>query len=208
MDEAMVKRRIDQPAAGPDDFVGGHFSGCCPRLLATSLGSDVQRPLGDGHYLWTERLALYHLFITPVFYRIFVPPLPEAPRAPGVRRNSRNRLPDVSAAPEVIELLDFSTAAATRRISSASPTRRTASSHALCTSSRRRSCMDVAETPLIPGCADEGRKRLVEAMPEDRKALWRERLLTLQAYLHRKSMNCSKHNPTARSIRISSWKRS
>ena len=42
--------------------------------------------------------------------------------------------------------------------------------------------LDVAETPLNMVVLTKEGRRLVEAMPEDRKALWRERLLTLRLF--------------------------
>jgi cobalt-zinc-cadmium resistance protein CzcA len=50
--------------------------GLLPASLSTSLGSDVQRPLATVIVWGLTGSTLFTLFITPVFYRIFVPPLP------------------------------------------------------------------------------------------------------------------------------------
>src|SRR6266481_1021777 len=52
--------------------------GLLPASLATSLGSDVQRPLATVIIWGLTGSTLFTLFVTPVFYRIFVPPLPNA----------------------------------------------------------------------------------------------------------------------------------
>jgi cobalt-zinc-cadmium resistance protein CzcA len=51
--------------------------GLLPASLATSLGSDVQRPLATVIVWGLAGSTLFTLFVTPVFYRIFVPPLPQ-----------------------------------------------------------------------------------------------------------------------------------
>ena len=79
--------------------------GLLPASLATGLGSDVQRPLATVIIWGLTGSTLFTLFVTPVFYRIFVPPLtgirpvapaPVAPTEP---------LPDVPAS-QVIGLLE------------------------------------------------------------------------------------------------------
>ena len=44
--------------------------------LVATLGSDVQRPLATVIVWGLTGSTFFTLFITPVFYRIFVPPLP------------------------------------------------------------------------------------------------------------------------------------
>jgi cobalt-zinc-cadmium resistance protein CzcA len=50
--------------------------GLLPASLATSLGSDVQRPLATVTVWGLTGSTLLTLFVIPAFYRIFVPPLP------------------------------------------------------------------------------------------------------------------------------------
>ena len=89
VDEAIIQGRIDRLRPGLMTSLVA-ILGLLPASLATSLGSDVQRPLATVIIYGLSGSALFTLFITPVFYRIFVPPLPEAPRAPACRRNSRS----------------------------------------------------------------------------------------------------------------------
>ncbi|MBO7681087.1 MAG: efflux RND transporter permease subunit, partial [Thermoguttaceae bacterium] len=49
--------------------------GLLPASLAVSLGSDVQRPLATVIIYGLTGSTLFTLFVTPVFYRIFLPPL-------------------------------------------------------------------------------------------------------------------------------------
>ena len=50
--------------------------GLLPASLATSLGSDVQRPLATVIVWGLTGSTLFTLLVTPVFYRIFIKPLP------------------------------------------------------------------------------------------------------------------------------------
>src|SRR5262249_26770766 len=52
--------------------------GLLPASLATGLGSDVQRPLATVIVWGLFSSTALTLFVTPVFYRIFVPALPAA----------------------------------------------------------------------------------------------------------------------------------
>ena len=51
--------------------------GLLPASLATSLGSDVQRPLATVIVWGLTGSTLFTLLVTPVFYRIFIKPLPQ-----------------------------------------------------------------------------------------------------------------------------------
>jgi cobalt-zinc-cadmium resistance protein CzcA len=76
IDEAIIKGRLHllRPILMAS-FVA--ILGLLPASLATSLGSDVQRPLATVIIWGLTGSTLFTLFITPVFYRIFVPPLPK-----------------------------------------------------------------------------------------------------------------------------------
>jgi len=52
--------------------------GLLPASFATALGSDVQRPLATVIVWGLTGSTLFTLFVTPVFYRIFLKPLPQA----------------------------------------------------------------------------------------------------------------------------------
>ena len=74
VDEAIIRGRIDRlrPILMTSLVA---ILGLLPASLATSLGSDVQRPLATVIIWGLTGSTLFTLFITPVFYRIFVPPL-------------------------------------------------------------------------------------------------------------------------------------
>lgn len=75
VDEAIIHGRIDRlrPILMTSLVA---ILGLTPASLATSLGSDVQRPLATVIIWGLTGSTLFTLFVTPVFYRIFVPPLP------------------------------------------------------------------------------------------------------------------------------------
>jgi hypothetical protein len=125
--------------------------------------------------------ALITLFITPVFYRIFVPPLPESPPAPGVPPGLTEPLPDASAI-EVVGLLEYlhqrGDEDAVVRI--AADTNREFAHVVFIV--KAAELLGFAGTPLhLVVLTPEG-KQFVEATPEQRKTLWRERLLTLRLF--------------------------
>jgi cobalt-zinc-cadmium resistance protein CzcA len=81
--------------------------GLLPASLATGLGSDVQRPLATVIVWGLFSSTTLTLFVVPVFYRILVPPLPEArASAPEVENLFVEPLPDV-AAEEVVGLVEY-----------------------------------------------------------------------------------------------------
>lgn len=77
VDEAIIHGRIDRlrPILMTSLVA---ILGLLPASLASSLGSDVQRPLATVIIWGLTGSTLFTLFVTPVFYDIFVPPLPEA----------------------------------------------------------------------------------------------------------------------------------
>jgi cobalt-zinc-cadmium resistance protein CzcA len=74
VDEAIIHGRIDRlrPILMTSLVA---ILGLYPASIATSLGSDVQRPLATVIIWGLTGSTLFTLFVTPVFYRIFVPPL-------------------------------------------------------------------------------------------------------------------------------------
>ena len=84
VDEAIIRGRTDRLRSGLMTSLVP-ILGLLPAALATSLGSDVQRPLATVITCGLSGSALFTLFITPVFYRIFVPPasrVAACPRCP------------------------------------------------------------------------------------------------------------------------------
>ena len=76
VDEAIIKGRLHllRPILMASLVA---ILGLLPASLATSLGSDVQRPLATVIIWGLTGSTIFTLFVTPVFYRIFVPPLPK-----------------------------------------------------------------------------------------------------------------------------------
>src|SRR5262249_10788353 len=87
VDEAIIHGRIDRlrPILMTSLVA---ILGLTPASLATSLGSDVQRPLATVIIWGLTGSTLFTLFVTPVFYRIFVPPLPDEQSNAGPFYNS------------------------------------------------------------------------------------------------------------------------
>lgn len=74
LDDAIVRGRIDRLRPGLMTTLSSIF-GLLPASLATGLGSDVQRPLATVIVWGLAGSTLFTLFVTPVIYRIIVPPL-------------------------------------------------------------------------------------------------------------------------------------
>ncbi len=180
VDDAIVHGRTDRLRSGLMTSLVP-ILGLLPAALATSLGSDVQRPLATVITCGLSGSALFTLFITPVFYRIFVPPLPESRPAPGVPPGPTEPLPDVSAI-EVIGLLEFLHQRGDQEdiVRIAHETNREFARVVYIV--KAAELLNVAETPLNMVVLTPEGKRLVEATAEERKTLWRERLLTLRLF--------------------------
>ena len=155
--------------------------GLLPAALATSLGSDVQRPLATVITCGLSGSAPITLFITPVFYRIFVPPLRESPSAHADAPRLTEPLPDASAI-EIIGLLEYlhqrDDKDAVVRI--AADTNREFAHVVFII--KAAELLGFASTPLHMVILTPEGRQFVEATPEQRKALWRERLLTLRLF--------------------------
>jgi cobalt-zinc-cadmium resistance protein CzcA len=180
VDEAIIRGRTDRLRSGLMTSLVP-ILGLLPAALATSLGSDVQRPLATVITCGLSGSALITLFITPVFYRIFVPPLPESPSAHADAPGLTEPLPDASAV-EVIGLLEYlherGDEEAVVRI--AADTNREFAHVVFIVKSAE--LLGFASTPLhMVVLTPEGRY-FVEATAEQRKTLWRERLLTLRLF--------------------------
>jgi cobalt-zinc-cadmium resistance protein CzcA len=180
VDDAIIHGRIDRLRPGLMTSLVA-ILGLLPAALATGLGSDVQRPLATVIIFGLSGSALFTLFITPVFYRICVPPLPESRPAPGVPPGLVEPLPDVSAV-EIIELIEYLHGRGGQEdiVRIADDTGREFAR--VVYTVKAAEMLGVAETPLnMVLLTDEG-KRFVEATPDERKTLWRERLLKLRLF--------------------------
>jgi len=75
VDKAIINGRVDRLRPSLMTSLVA-ILGLWPAAHATSLGSDVQRPLATVIIWGLTGSTLFTLFVTPVFYQIFVPPLP------------------------------------------------------------------------------------------------------------------------------------
>src|SRR5260370_10217687 len=152
--------------------------GLLPAALATGLGSDVQRPLATVIVCGLTGSALFTLFVTPVFYRIFVPPLPEVP---ATRTLATEPLPDVSTI-EVIRLLDFlSQRGGEEDIVRIADETNQEFARVVFTV-KAGELLGFIDTPGPMVVLTPIGKRFVEAEVQDRKTLWREQILTLRLF--------------------------
>jgi hypothetical protein len=179
VDEAIIHGRVDRLRPGLMTSLVA-ILGLLPASLATGLGSDVQRPLATVIIYGLTGSMLFTLFVTPVFYRIFVPPLP-AERTGAVPAGAPEPLPDVPAS-EVIGLLEYLHQRGDEEeiVRIGENTNREFARVVLVV--KAAELLGFVDTPLqLVVLTTEG-KRFVEAAPEERKALWREQLLTLHLF--------------------------
>jgi cobalt-zinc-cadmium resistance protein CzcA len=179
VDEAIIHGRIDRLRPSLMTSLVA-ILGLLPASLATGLGSDVQRPLATVIVFGLAGSALFTLFVTPVFYRIFVPPLPEG-RAGAAPVGPAEPLPDVSAA-EIIGLLEYlqQRGGEDDIVRIADNTNREFARVVFIV--KAAEMLGLIDTPLQMVVLTETGKRFVEAPPEERKALWRDQLLTLSLF--------------------------
>jgi len=76
VEESVIRRRIDLLRVSLMASLVA-ILGLLPASLATGLGSDVQRPLATVIVWGLAGSTLFTLLVTPVFYRIFITPLPQ-----------------------------------------------------------------------------------------------------------------------------------
>jgi len=74
IDDSIVRGRIDRLRPGLMTALVAIF-GLLPASLATDLGSDVQRPLATVIVWGLTGSTIFTLFVTPVIYRILLPPV-------------------------------------------------------------------------------------------------------------------------------------
>jgi cobalt-zinc-cadmium resistance protein CzcA len=77
LDDAIVRGRLDRLRPGLMTALVA-ILGLLPASLATGLGSDVQRPLATVIVWGLIGSTCFTLFVTPVWYRIFSPPVKTA----------------------------------------------------------------------------------------------------------------------------------
>jgi cobalt-zinc-cadmium resistance protein CzcA len=177
--EAIIHGRIDRLRPSLMTSLVA-ILGLLPAALATGLGSDVQRPLATVIVCGLAGSALFTLFVTPVFYDIFVPPLPES-RAGAQAEPVMEPLPDVSAA-EIIALLEHlqqhDGEEALVRIAESTNREFARVVYTV----KAGEMLDFIDTPLHMVVLTPKGKQFVEATTEQRKSLWCEQLLNLSLF--------------------------
>lgn len=179
VDEAIIHGRIDRlrPILMTSLVA---VLGLLPASLATSLGSDVQRPLATVIIWGLTGSTLFTLFVTPVFYRIFVPPLPQAPIT-STAQEPVEPLPDVSAF-EILGLLEYLDQhdGQSNVVRIAEQTNREFAHLVFIV--KAAELLGFVETALQMVILSDAGKRFVEGSPEERKTIWREQTLTLRLF--------------------------
>ena len=180
VDEAIIHGRIDRlrPIMMTSMVA---ILGLLPASLATSLGSDVQRPLATVIIWGLTGSTLFTLFVTPVFYRIFVPPLPEAPLATGISTGLTEPLPDVSAM-EILGLVEYlhKNEGKNDAVRIADATNREFAH--LVQIIKAAELLGFVDTALQMVILSDIGQRFVEGTPDERKKIWREQILTLRLF--------------------------
>jgi cobalt-zinc-cadmium resistance protein CzcA len=177
VDEAIIHGRIDRLRPSLMTSLVA-ILGLLPAALAMGLGSDVQRPLATVIVCGLAGSALFTLFVTPVFYRIFVPPLTEG--RSGVVP-VMEPLPEVTPM-EVIGLLEHLSQHQGEEdiVSIARNTSREFARIVYIV--KAGEMLDFIDTPLNMVVLTPAGKQFVEATPEQRKGLWQTRVLALSLF--------------------------
>ena len=181
VDEAIIHGRIDRlrPIMMTSAVA---ILGLLPASLATSLGSDVQRPLATVIIWGLTGSTLFTLFVTPVFYHIFVPPLPNAPAAGSISTGGITEpLPDVSTL-EILGLLEHLAKQEGKNdvVRIADATNREFSHLVFIV--KAAEMLGFVETAIQMVILSDVGQRFVDGTPEERKKIWREQLLTLRLF--------------------------
>jgi cobalt-zinc-cadmium resistance protein CzcA len=156
--------------------------GLLPASLATGLGSDVQRPLATVIVWGLFSSTALTLFVLPVFYRIFSPGLPETrASATDVDASFVEPLPDVSAT-EIVALVEYlrQRGGEAEVYHIADETNREFGRVIPVVKSAEM--LGFVDTPGPAVVLTPLGTRFAEAGPDERKDLWRERLLTLRLF--------------------------
>jgi cobalt-zinc-cadmium resistance protein CzcA len=180
VDEAIIHGRIDRlrPILMTSLVA---ILGLLPASLATSLGSDVQRPLATVIIWGLTGSTLFTLFITPVFYHIFVPPLAQDRPGAAVPAGPAAPLPDVSPS-EVIGLLEYldQQEGEVNTVRIADDTNRELARAVFIVQAAEM--LDFVDTPIHTVVLTATGERFVESTPDQRKARWKEQILKLDLF--------------------------
>src|SRR5262249_25401219 len=180
VDEAIIHGRIDRlrPILMTSLVA---VLGLLPASLATGLGSDVQRPLATVIIWGLTGSTLFTLFVTPVFYRIFVPPLSGVKPPATTAAAPIEPLPDVPAS-EIIGLLEYlQRRGGEEEVFRIAENTNREFAHVVFLV-KAGELLGLVSNPLQLAALTDAGRRFVEASPEERRALWRERLLALRLF--------------------------
>ena len=155
--------------------------GLLPASLATGLGSDVQRPLATVIIWGLTGSTLFTLFVTPVFYRIFVPPLPKPSVETGGPSEVTEPLPDIPVT-DIVGLLEYLHQHGDEKEIAVIAENSNREVARVVLIVRAAELLDLVDTPLHLVVLTDNGKRLVAATPEERKSEWRDRILTLRLF--------------------------
>jgi hypothetical protein len=153
--------------------------GLLPASLATGLGSDVQRPLATVIVWGLFSSTVLTLLVVPVAYGLFPPFMREEVSATlAAEARFMEPLPDVAAI-EVISVLDYLLHhdGQARIIRIADDMHREFAR--VVSIVKAAEMLGLVDTPQDTAAATAKGKRLAQATPSERKALWREQILTL-----------------------------
>ncbi len=156
--------------------------GLLPASVATGLGSDVQRPLATVIVWGLLNATVLTLVVVPVFYRLFVPPLPEeAVSAAEIQARFAEPLPDV-AAQEVVALLEYLARAGGEEEIFRIGDEIKKPFDRLINVVKAGELLDFIDTPQHLVALTNAGRRFVAADVEERRNLWREQLLKLRLF--------------------------
>jgi cobalt-zinc-cadmium resistance protein CzcA len=180
VDEAIIHGRIDRlrPILMTSLVA---VLGLLPASLATGLGSDVQRPLATVIIWGLTGSTLFTLFVTPVFYHIFVPPIAEVRPGAAVPTVPTEPLPDVPAS-AIISLVEYlNQHGGEEEILRIAANTNREFAHVVFIL-KAGELLGFLTTQLQMAALTPIGKRFAEANPAERKALWREQLLKLRLF--------------------------
>jgi len=181
IDDAIIHGRIDRlrPILMTSLVA---IMGLLPASLATGLGSDVQRPLATVIIWGLAGSTVFTQFFTPVFYRIFVPPLQGQKRSAATSeteaRSFGEPVTDVSAS-EVVGLLEHlhSHGSEAGIFQVANDTNRQFAR--VIEIVKAAEMLRFVDTPGEVVTLTAKGKQFATGTPNERKALWKEQLLNL-----------------------------
>lgn len=154
--------------------------GLLPASLATGLGSDVQRPLATVIVWGLFSAMILTLFVLPVFYRLFLPPLPSTVEEQPAE-DLVEALPDASAA-EVVALVEYLQAHDGEREIFQIGEETNQEFGRVLTIVKAAEMLGLVDTPGQRVLLSARGRELAATGADERQAIWREQLLHLHLF--------------------------